>query len=332
MKRLFSGMQPTGAPHIGNYLGAIEKWVELQEEYESIFCIVDLHSMTIDYDVSVMNQRIMDMATVLLASGLRAPEQCTLFVQSQVPEHALLSWLFSTVTPLGELYRMTQFKAKAQEHKKNINSGLLTYPILQAADIALYKGEVVPVGEDQVQHVELSRIIVRKFNNRFGEVFPEPVEKVSPAKRIMGLDGQAKMSKSLNNYVEVLEEPEAIWGKLKTAMTDPARRTRKDAGNPDVCNIHSLHGFFSTAEQISWVRQGCCTAGIGCFECKKVLADKMAARFAPIRERAAELRGRPGFVAEVLAHGADRCRRIAAETMKEAYEAAGLSPGRLYGE
>lgn len=324
MKRLFSGMQPTGAPHIGNYLGAIERWTQLQNEYESVFSIVDLHAMTIEYDVKTMPSRIMDMATVLLACGLDAPNKCSLFVQSQVPEHAMLTWMFNTVTPLGELYRMTQFKTKSEEHRNNVNSGLLTYPVLQAADIALYKGQVVPVGEDQVQHVELARIVVRKFNNRYGEIFPEPMEMVSPAKRIMGLDGQGKMSKSLGNYIEVLEEPEAMWNKLRPAMTDPARKMRKDPGNPDVCNIHNLHSFFSTPEQIAWVREGCTSAGIGCFDCKRVLCDNMSARFAPIREKAKELAAHPEVVQTVLLEGASRCRAIAQKTMVEVCDAMGI--------
>ncbi len=324
MKRLFSGMQPTGSPHIGNYLGAIENWIKLQDEYDALFCIVDLHSLTIDYDPAQVQERIYEMAAVLIAAGLEAPEKCSLFVQSHVKEHAELAWLLSTVTPISELYRMTQFKSKSDTHKKNINAGLLTYPVLQTADIALYKGEVVPVGEDQVQHIELARIICRKFNNRYGEILPEPQEKVSPAKRIMGLDGNAKMSKSLNNQIDVIEEPEAIWEKLRVAMTDPARQRRKDPGNPFVCNIHTLHTYFSTDEQIEWVREGCTTAGIGCFECKRVLADNIDQRFAPIREKARELLKDKTELKRILDAGAKRASEIAAETMDEVYRAMGL--------
>ena len=324
MKRLFSGMQPTGSPHIGNYLGAIENWIKLQDEYDALFSIVDLHSLTIDYDPALVQDRIYEMAAVLIAAGLEAPEKCSLFVQSHVKEHAELAWLLSTVTPISELYRMTQFKSKSDTHKKNINAGLLTYPVLQTADIALYKGEVVPVGEDQVQHIELARIICRKFNNRYGEILPEPQEKVSPAKRIMGLDGNAKMSKSLNNQIDVIEEPEAIWEKLRVAMTDPARKRRKDPGNPFVCNIHTLHTHFSTDEQIEWVREGCTTAGIGCFECKRVLADNIDQRFAPIREKAKELLQDKTELKRILDAGAKRASEIAAETMDEVYRAMGL--------
>jgi len=323
-KRLFSGMQPTGAPHIGNYLGAIKNWVELQGQFDSIYCIVDLHAVTIDYDTAVMQKRIIDMAAVLLACGLDAPGRCTLFVQSHVPQHAELAWLLNTVTPMAELYRMTQFKAKAEEHQKNVNLGLFAYPVLQAADILLYMGEVVPVGEDQVQHIELSRIIARKFNNRFGDVLPEPMEKVSYAPRIKGLDGQAKMSKSLNNQIDIIEDPDSIWNKLRTAVTDPARKTRKDPGTPEICNIHTLHTYFSTREQIDWVKDGCRNAKIGCFDCKRVLADNIIAYFRPIRERALDLLSRPDEVRAVLDAGAQRCRTIAEETMAKVRLAMGL--------
>jgi tryptophanyl-tRNA synthetase len=324
MKRLFSGMQPTGAPHIGNYLGAIRSWVALQREYDSFFCIVDLHALTIDYPASEMQSRILDMAAVLLACGLDAPHTCTLFVQSHVHQHSELAWIFNTCIPLGELYRMTQFKAKAEEHQKNVNAGLLTYPVLQAEDILLYMGEVVPVGEDQVQHIELSRIVARKFNNRFGELFPEPMEKVGIAPRIMGLDGKAKMSKSLGNQIDVTEDPDSIWGKLKVAATDPARKRKSDAGNPEVCNQHTLHTCFSTPEQIEWVRDGCRTAKFGCYECKRVLADNMISHLAPIREKALRYLADREYVRSVLEQGAKRCSVIAAETMSRVRKIAGL--------
>lgn len=324
MKRLFSGMQPTGAPHIGNYLGAIKNWVELQDKYDALFCVVDLHATTVEYDVNEMQRRIVEMAAVLLACGLDAPTRCTLFVQSHVPQHSELAWLLNTVTPMAELYRMTQFKAKAKEHRKNVNVGLFVYPVLQAADILLYMGEVVPVGEDQVQHIELSRIVARRFNNRFGTIFPEPVEKVSSAPRIKGLDGQAKMSKSLNNQIDVIEDPEALWAKLKTAFTDPARKTRKDPGTPEICNIHTLHTHFSTDDQLESVRDGCRNAKIGCFDCKRLLADNMIEYFGPIRQRALDLLARPQNVRDVLDQGSARCRRIAAETMDKVRAAMGL--------
>ncbi|MBM4354050.1 MAG: tryptophan--tRNA ligase [Deltaproteobacteria bacterium] len=330
MKRLFSGMQPTGSPHIGNYLGAIENWVALQEQFDAVYSIVDLHALTIEYEPREMSRRVFEMAAILLACGLDAPNRCTLFVQSHVPQHAELAWVFNTVTPLAELYRMTQFKSKAEIHEKNVNCGLLAYPVLQAADILLYKGEVVPVGEDQVQHIELARIVARKFNNRFGtEYFPEPMEKVSIAKRVRGLDGQAKMSKSLNNQIDVIESPESIWEKLRVAVTDPARVRRKDPGNPDNCNMASLHELFSTAEQIEWAKTGCRTAGIGCFECKRVLADNIIARLAPIREKALMLLEERTTVEQVLAQGAEKCRDMAATTMKDVRGILGLYQERV---
>lgn len=325
MKRLFSGIQPTGAVHVGNYLGAIRNWRELQAEYDAVFCIVDQHAITINYDVTTLQDRIERMAATLLACGLDAPEKCTLFVQSHVPAHTELAWYLNTVTPIAELQRMTQFKSKSQQHEKNINAGLLTYPCLQAADILLYKGEAVPVGEDQVQHIELSRIIARKWNNRFEPLFPEPEEKVSYGKRIKGLDGQAKMSKSLDNYIEVLEEPEGIWERLKPAFTDPARLRRSDPGTPEICNMHALHTYFSTAEDVLRVEEGCRSAGIGCFECKRILADNMAAHFAPVRELAAELLADRSAIRTVLKAGAERAGEVASATMVEVRKAMGLA-------
>jgi len=324
-RRLFSGMQPTGSPHIGNYLGAIDNWVALQSEYDALYGIVDLHAVTIDYEVATMQDSIAKIAAVLLACGLEPPERCTLFVQSHVPEHTELAWLLNTVTPMAELYRMTQFKAKADQHQKNVNVGLFDYPVLQAADILLYKAEAVPVGEDQVQHIELSRIIARKFNNRYGDVFPEPFEKVSYAKRIKGLDGQAKMSKSLDNQIDLLDDAEAVWEKLRGAFTDPARKTRKDPGTPTICNMHTLHTYLSSAEELEWVEEGCRSAGIGCFQCKRVLADNLEKRFGPLRRRALELLEQRDEVDRILRLGADRARAIAADTMAEVKRSMGLA-------
>jgi tryptophanyl-tRNA synthetase len=325
MKRLFSGIQPTGAVHVGNYLGAIRNWRELQGEYDALFCIVDLHAITVEYDTTTLQDRIERMAATLLACGLDAPDKCTLFVQSHVPAHTELAWYLNTVTPISELQRMTQFKSKSQQHEKNINSGLLTYPCLQAADILLYKGEAVPVGEDQVQHIELSRIIARKWNNRFIPLFPEPVEKISYGKRIKGLDGQAKMSKSMDNYIDVLEEPDGIWEKLRPAFTDPARLRRTDPGTPEICNIHALHSYFSSADEIAKVEEGCRSAAIGCFECKRILADNMTAHFAPVRERAAELLEDRTAIREILRIGAARAQELADGTMAEVRKAMGLT-------
>lgn len=323
-KRLFSGIQPSGDIHIGNYLGAIKNWVELIDQYECIYCVVDLHAVTVPYDPAEMQDRILNAAAVNMACGID-PERCTLFVQSYVHQHAELAWLLNTVTPIGDLQRMTQFKEKAKQHEASVNAGLLNYPVLMAADILLYKAEVVPVGEDQVQHLELSREIVRRFNGRFAEVFPEPQEKLTQAARIMGLDDPTKkMSKSMGNTVGLLEDPDSIWEKLRTGVTDPARVRRTDPGEPTQCNLYGLHEYFSTDEDLEHVAHGCRTAGIGCIECKKVLFERMMAELAPIRERAEALLAEPEGVWDVLRRGADHCREIAEATLAEVKQAMGL--------
>lgn len=321
--RVFSGIQPSGELHIGNYLGAVKNWVEMQDAFESFICIVDLHAITIPYEPAEMPARVFDMALTLLAAGID-PERTTLFVQSDVPEHTELAWIFNTVTPLGDLERMTQFKDKASR-QESVAAGLLNYPVLQAADILLYHATHVPVGEDQVQHVELTREIARKWNVRYGEYFPEPQAVVGPARRILGLDGQAKMSKSLGNTIGLLESPDQVWEKLRVAVTDPARITRQHPGNPDICNVFTLHRYFSPLEDQAWAAQGCRTAGIGCLDCKRRLADNVIAALAPIRERAQRLRAEPGRVTRHLAEGAERARAIARTTMAEVRTRMGIT-------
>lgn len=267
-KRLFSGIQPSGEVHIGNYLGAIKNWVGMIDRYDCIFCIVDYHAITVEYDPKEMQNRIINAAAVNIAAGLD-PNKCILFVQSHVPEHTELAWILNTVTPMGHLERMTQFKDKAKQHRDNINAGLFTYPVLQAADILVYKAEAVPIGEDQVQHIELAREIARKFNSRYGEIFPDPKEILSDAPRIMGIDGKTKMSKSRDNYISLVESSESIWKKLSTAVTDENRKRRTDPGNPEICNLFTLHKHYSSIEQIERINRECRTAEIGCVECKK---------------------------------------------------------------
>ena len=325
MPRIFSGIQPSGELHIGNLLGAVQNWVRLQESYECLYCVVDLHAITGRYDAGTLAQRTWEMAVGVLAAGVD-PGRVTLFVQSHVPEHAELMWLFNTVTPIGELERMTQFKDKSTR-VESIPAGLLNYPVLMAADILLYKADLVPVGEDQVQHLELTREICRKWNQEFagGEpFFPEPKPMLTEAKRIMGLDGQAKMSKSLGNTIGILEPATQVWEKLRPAKTDPARLRRQDPGNPDNCNIYSLHKHFSAPETVELVARNCRTAGWGCIDCKKVLADGMNATLDPIRARAAELTAHPERVHQILGDGAARARRIAGETMREVRERMGF--------
>lgn len=323
MERVFSGIQPTGDLHIGNYLGAIRNWVAIQETTECIFCVVDLHAITIQYDSSTMYRRIIDLAAGLLACGID-PKKSALFIQSEIPEHCELAWIFSSVTSMGELSRQTQYKAKSDHHADNINAGLFTYPILQAADILLYKATRVPVGADQEQHLELCREIARKFNARYSVTFPESRTMFSSTPKILGLDGSAKMSKSLNNHIAVDEEPEALRKKLAGAFTDPNRKRRQDPGNPEVCNIFSIHKFFSSDEQVRDIDHACRAAQIGCVECKRALADRMIAHFAPIRERWATLRDQPETVRDVLDEGRKRCKTIADSTMNEVRQKMGL--------
>jgi tryptophanyl-tRNA synthetase len=323
MVRIFSGIQPSGELHIGNYLGAVRNWVRLQYEGDAFYCIVDYHAITVPYEPAELRVRTAEMALSLLAAGID-PSVATLFVQSRVPEHTELAWIFNSVTPLGELERQTQFKEKAAR-QESVLAGLLNYPVLQAADILLYKADTVPVGEDQLQHLELTREIARRWNARFGEgFFPEPQARLTPARRIMGLDGQAKMSKSLGNTVGLLEPREAIWEKLRPAVTDPKRVRRSDPGEPEVCNIYHLHKAFSPPETVEHVAVQCRSAGWGCLDCKRVLLDSMDAELTPIRSRAAELAANPAQIGEVLAAGAERARAVAQNTMAEVKERMGL--------
>ncbi|HPF62910.1 MAG: tryptophan--tRNA ligase [Gemmatimonadales bacterium] len=327
MARVFSGIQPSGEMHIGNWLGAIRNYVALQDGNDCLYCVVDQHAITGTYDAATLASRTREMAISLLAAGVD-PDRAVLFVQSHVPEHTTLAWLLATIAPLGELERMTQYKDKSSRFE-SIPTGLLTYPVLMAADILLYRAEKVPVGDDQVQHLELTRELARRWNAAFaGEapVFPEPQPILSPARRIVGLDGQAKMSKSLGNTIGVMESPEAIWQKLRPAVTDPARVTKSDPGTPEICNLYALHRHFSPPETVEEVATNCRTAGWGCIDCKKVLAANMTATLAPLRERGLELASRPGEVADILASGADAARRQARETMATVTERMGFLP------
>ncbi len=323
MARIFSGIQPSGELHIGNYLGAVKNWVALQHEIESFICIVNLHAITTPYDPEDLRRRTMEMAISLMAAGID-PAVATLFIQSRVREHTELQWILNTLTPLGELERQTQFKDKASR-QESVLAGILNYPVLQAADILLYKADTVPVGEDQVQHLELSREIARKWNARFGEgFFPEPQARLTPTRRIMGLDGHAKMSKSLGNTIGLLEPPADIWAKLRPAATDPARVRRTDPGNPDICNIYHLHKAFSSQVTVEHVAVQCRSAGWGCIDCKKVLFDSMEQELSPIRTRAAELKASPEKIHATLDAGADKARQVAVETMGAVRTAMGF--------
>jgi tryptophanyl-tRNA synthetase len=326
METVFSGIQPSGELHLGNYLGAVRTWVELQDQYRCLFCIVDFHAITQPYEPAEMSRRIREMAVDLVACGVD-PDKCTLFVQSAVPEHTELAWALSAVAPHGELGRMTQFKDKSEKNPDNINAGLFTYPVLQAADILLYGAKRVPVGEDQRQHLELAREIVRRWNARFGQTFDEPQPLFSSTPKILGLNGDAKMSKSLGNTISLGEADDAVWEKLRKAATDPARKLRTDPGNPDICNIFTLHKFFSTAERQADVRTGCTTAGIGCIDCKKWLFEGLKADLGRIREKRAALLARPERIDEILVEGGRRARVIARETMARVHARLGLGLG-----
>jgi tryptophanyl-tRNA synthetase len=323
-ERVFSGIQPSGVIHIGNYLGAIKNWVKLIESYQCVFCVVDYHAITVFYEPAELKLRVLEAVKTLLASGID-PGRCALFVQSWVPEHTELAWILNTVTPIVDLERMTQYKDKKQQHTDNINTGLLTYPLLMASDILLYKTNVVPVGEDQVQHLEMTREIARRFNARFGDTFVEPRTLLGEATRIKGLDGGAKMSKSLNNYVALMEEEDELWNKLKTAVTDPARKKRSDPGNPFICNIYTLHTYFSFAQEVKYVEEGCKSAGIGCIDCKRILLKNVNNAIAPLRESKKELDRKPEYVNDVLEEGRSFCSKIARETMREVREKIGVS-------
>lgn len=325
MDRIFSGIQPTGDLHIGNWLGAVRNWVALQDRFDCVYCIVDLHAVTLPYDIPALAARTRDMAIGLVAAGID-PERAIVFVQSAVSEHAELNWLLTTVAPLGELERMTQFKDKA-ERLESIPAGLLCYPVLQSADILLYRATKVPVGEDQVQHLELAREIARRWNAIYAPdqpFFPEPQPLLTAARRIKGLDGQAKMSKSLGNMIGLLESPEEIWAKLRPAATDPARVTRKDPGTPELCNIYALHQSFSIPETVAEVAHNCRTAGWGCLDCKRRLADAMIETLLPIRLKAEALKRDPDAMDAMLTRGAERARAIAAATLREAKRLMGF--------
>lgn len=318
-QRIFSGMQPSGKFHLGNYMGALENWIRLQNEYECFFSIVDLHALTSMYeDTSQLANYTHEMALDWLSAGLD-PEKNVIFVQSEVPQHAELHLLLSMMTPLSWLERVPTYKDKLQnlgEMGKEINTyGFLGYPELMTADIILYKAEVVPVGEDQIPHVELTREIVRRFNHLYGEVFPEPQVRLSKSPILPGTDGR-KMSKSYQNTLPFAAPKEELWDKLRGMVTDPQRVRRTDPGNPDVCPVFSLHKLFNT-EEVSEIDHGCRTAEIGCVDCKKRLFAKMSELLTPIYERRIHLEQNPKYVREILSHGAEQARKVAQETMDE---------------
>lgn len=325
-KRLFSGMQPTGGLHVGNWLGALRNWARLLDsgDYDCLFCVVDSHAITVEYDPKLMAARAFDVALTYIACGLD-PERSSIFLQSDVPEHLELAWYLGSVTPMGELSRMTQFKEKSEEHKQNVNAGLFTYPILMAADVLLYKAEVIPVGDDQVQHLELAREICRRFNARFGDVFPEPQPLLSTTPRIMGLDGKAKMSKTRGNAIELFDEPKVIEKKLKGAFTDPLKLRLGDPGRPEICNVYTMHRALQDEATLTDIDRNCRSGALPCGECKLRLRDVMLRELAPVQERGKALKAEPKRVLQVLQDGATQARGRAQGTLTEVRHVMGLT-------
>ena len=326
---IFSGMRPTGRLHLGNYLGALQNWVELQDDYHCIYCAVDVHALTtIESPGEVTQIRIDTEEMVLdwLAAGVD-PERTILFVQSQVPEVMTLHTLLSMVTPLGWLMRVPTFKDKVRQMhatEGSVSYGLAGYPVLQTADIILYKADTVPVGQDQLPHLELAREIVRRFNRHFGETFPEPRAKLTEAPLILGLDGQQKMSKSLDNHIDLAATAEETRRRVMSAFTDPQRVRRDIPGRPEVCNVYSLHRLFNP-DYLATVYEECTTAQRGCVECKRHLAEGINRYLEPFRERRREYQQRAGYVPEVLSEGAEKARAIARQTIEEVYQKMGLA-------
>jgi len=322
--RVFSGARPTGRQHLGNYLGAIKNYVALQDDYECVYCIVDLHALTTVEDTQDLKQNTIEMALDFLAAGIR-PAESIMFVQSHVPEVTELHTILSMVTPLGKLTDLPTFKDMVRQHPDNVNYGLVGYPVLMTADIALYKSHIVPVGIDQAPHLEFAREIVRSFNYRFGtHVLIEPQMKTTETPKVLGIDGKEKMSKSLNNHIELAATPEETRKRVLEMVTDPARIRRSDPGNPDICNVFTMHKVFSPQPDVDMVNIECRRAGIGCVECKTLFAKNLNRHLEPFRMKRSEIASEPGIVNDVLNDGAKRARTIAQQTMQEVRAAVGL--------
>jgi len=322
--RCFSGARPTGRQHLGNYLGAIKNYIALQDEYDCVYCIVDIHALTTVDSTENLVQNTYEMALDWLALGIR-PVETILFVQSQVPEVTELHTYLSMVTSLGKLTDLPTFKEKAREQPHNINYGLVGYPVLMSADIALYKADVVPVGVDQAPHLEFARETVRSFNYRYNtQVLVEPQMRATEVPKVLGIDGQQKMSKSLNNHIELAATPEETAQRVMQMVTDPDRIKRSDPGNPEICNVFSMHKIFSAPEEIAMVDVECRRAGIRCVQCKQLFTKNLNAHLAPYRALRVDLGKNPDYVWEVLRDGRERASAIARRTMHEVREAIGL--------
>lgn len=324
-KRVLSGMRPTGKLHLGHVVGALDNWVKLQNEYSCYHFIADWHALTSDYaDTRDIKQNRIEMMIDWLAAGLD-PQKSVMFVQSSVPSHAELHLIFSMITPLGWLERVPTYK----EQRDNItdrdlgNYGFLGYPVLQAADILMYKADFVPVGEDQVPHVELTREIGRRFNLFYGSVFPEPRALLTPVPRLPGLDGR-KMSKSYGNAIFLSDSPVEIREKIRTMMTDPARKRRTDPGDPELCPVYSYHRIYSNQETLETVNRECRVAGIGCIECKKWMSEKLIEEINPLLERRKEYEKRTDEIQDIIQAGNQKANEVAARTMNEVRRAIKL--------
>ena len=323
-ERVFSGIQPSGASHLGNYLGAQVNYVALQDRYDAIYAIVDLHALTTVHDGRQLRDLSHEMVLDLLAIGLD-PQRSALIRQSDFPEHAELTWIFNTVTPVSWAERTPTYKEKKQQGIEN-SMGLLDYPILQAADIVIYKASRVPVGRDQAAHLELSREVVRAFNRRYGAIFPEPEPVFTDAPTVLGIDGVAKMSKSAGNTIPIFAEPDEIHRLVMSMVTDPERIKRTDPGRPEICNVCQLHRFFGG--DYLQIQDGERTARTGCVDTKKLLAERIIEFFRPMRERRQQLAADPAVVEETLAAGAAKVRPIIEATMAEVRAAVGIGPRR----
>lgn len=321
---VFSGARPTGRQHLGNLLGAIQNYVDLQSEYNCVYSIVDIHALTTVETTVALKQNCLEMALDWLAAGID-PDESIMFIQSHVPQVMELHTILSMVVPMGKLTDLPTFKEKVRMHPHNVNYGLLGYPVLMSADILLYKADVVPVGIDQAPHLEFTREVVRSFNFRYGkQVLVEPQMKAAKFTKVMGLDGVNKMSKSLNNEIEIAADSETTRKRVMTMVTDPQRIHRSDPGNPDICNVFSFHKMFSSQAEIDEIDRECRIAGIGCVDCKKKMAFNLNKRLEPLRSRRHEFEAQSDKVWEILYDGADRARKIADQTMSEVREAIGL--------
>jgi tryptophanyl-tRNA synthetase len=324
-KRVLSGMRPTGKLHLGHLHGTLKNWVKLQDEYECFFFVADWHALTSEYEnTSVIKGSIQDVILDWLSVGID-PEKCTIFTQSKIMEHAELHLLLSMIVPLPWLERNPTYKELQDEmtNKDLTTYGFLGYPVLQAADIIMYKASKVPVGQDQVPHLELTREIVRRFNNLYGKVFPEPEQILTEIPKVLGLD-RRKMSKSYGNAIYLSDSPEEIRARISQMITDPQRKRRKDPGDPDVCNVFSFHKMYSANDEIEMVNRECRKAGIGCVECKELMAGNLIAYLQPYREKRAYYLSHSGKVNEILAEGIKKTRSIAGQTMDEVRKAMGI--------